>query len=147
MCIWLINTHLAQFWARQHGRKVTCWCLHCLQAVPASRQAVCAYKREAGKWQSCHLHRSRQQTPMMCPKMEPWLWQPSWAPIPTPVSRQRLTVCRHYYAGDESHLFVTCGNSFCSWLRKPAGGVCRAARGPLKTKSRFQFPLKSNLLQ
>lgn len=32
MCIWLLNTHLAQFWARQHGIKVTCQCKHCLKA-------------------------------------------------------------------------------------------------------------------
>lgn len=69
-------------------------------ASTASGQVVCACKREAGKLQSCHPHSSRQQGPMMCPKMEPWLWQPVQAPTPTPVSRQRLTVCRHCYAGD-----------------------------------------------
>lgn len=144
MCTYLSHTHLAQLWARQHVKKVTCWCKHCIRAG-----CVCMHEggRETAnlppaQLQAANSHDVPQKWSLGCGSLRGLPF-----PTPTPVSRQRLTDCRHCYAGDDSHLFVTCGNSFCSWLRKPAGGVCRAVRGPLKTKNHFQFPLKSNLLQ
>lgn len=138
MCTYLSHTHLARFWARQHVKR---W--HA-GASTASGQAVCACMKEAGKLQICHLHSSRQQTPMTCLKMELWLWQPAWATIPhshscqqTEVNRLQTLLCRRWFS------FICNLWQFLLFLaQKTCWRSLPSSEGTIKNKESLSIPFE-----